>query len=368
MKEGGWKVVHSFMPKRGKEGEVGHRWWWMVIGTLSVVVSHNGISNDSVHNGGDGGDQWWIVEFLDKSKSRVDFDLGKIKPPSSPAGRFTQILSVGIGGSALGPLKVVMSAFDPELFFELRNVGEDKGRYRSRNGLTEFAKKRETGLTCSAGVAPNRLLAKGFHTCVGTGGEKQTAEWYKEKGIEVDVTLSCYGCIYLQNCQLLDPFHASNPYASIEKAWLTLHIQCANCKEMFMTMFEDCLGGNASSSSKKAGIIDKLACHVQFDLKGKSESLKLIGRGEAIRAAGMHIYARAAAKGKRVQADSLEEAMDIVNKNKYSLSHAILTQMRKFQNDKEAGQVGINVLIPAHCHSSHLRDRRHPLRATSIST
>ncbi|KAK9152227.1 hypothetical protein Syun_010536 [Stephania yunnanensis] len=70
-------------------------------------------------------------------KSRVDFDLGKvdlslnnenppiIKPPSSPAGRFTQILSVGIGGSTLGPLKVclqvyeylhgVMSAFDPEL-------------------------------------------------------------------------------------------------------------------------------------------------------------------------------------------------------------------------------------------------------------
>ncbi|KAK9106818.1 hypothetical protein Syun_022829 [Stephania yunnanensis] len=38
-----------------------------------------------------------------------------IKPPSSLAGRFTQILSVGIGGSALGPLKVVMSAFDPEL-------------------------------------------------------------------------------------------------------------------------------------------------------------------------------------------------------------------------------------------------------------
>ncbi|KAK9109647.1 hypothetical protein Sjap_017707 [Stephania japonica] len=29
----------------------------------------------------------------------------RIKPPSSPAGRFTQILSVGIGGSALGPLK-----------------------------------------------------------------------------------------------------------------------------------------------------------------------------------------------------------------------------------------------------------------------
>ncbi|KAK9143455.1 hypothetical protein Syun_012855 [Stephania yunnanensis] len=33
--------------------------------------------------------------------------LHGIKPPSSPAGRFTQILSVGIGGSALGPLKEI---------------------------------------------------------------------------------------------------------------------------------------------------------------------------------------------------------------------------------------------------------------------
>ncbi|KAK9114365.1 hypothetical protein Syun_021162 [Stephania yunnanensis] len=50
----------------------------------------------------------------------------EIKPPSSPAGRFTQILSVGIGGSALGPLKMwVKTRVD-----------------RSRNGLTEFAKKR----------------------------------------------------------------------------------------------------------------------------------------------------------------------------------------------------------------------------------
>ncbi|KAK9151710.1 hypothetical protein Syun_010019 [Stephania yunnanensis] len=29
---------------------------------------------------------------------------------------------------------------------------------------------------------------RGFHTCVGTGGEKQTAEWYKEKGIEVPLS------------------------------------------------------------------------------------------------------------------------------------------------------------------------------------
>ncbi|KAK9168198.1 hypothetical protein Syun_000338 [Stephania yunnanensis] len=71
MKEGGWKVIPSFMPKRGKEGEDDHRWWWMVIGTLSMVGSHNSISNDSVHNGGDGGDKWWTVEFLDKSKLQV---------------------------------------------------------------------------------------------------------------------------------------------------------------------------------------------------------------------------------------------------------------------------------------------------------
>ncbi|KVI06811.1 Phosphoglucose isomerase, conserved site-containing protein, partial [Cynara cardunculus var. scolymus] len=38
---------------------------------------------------------------------------GKIKPPSSPAGRFTQILSVGIGGSALGP-QFVAEALAPD--------------------------------------------------------------------------------------------------------------------------------------------------------------------------------------------------------------------------------------------------------------
>lgn len=26
---------------------------------------------------------------------------------------------------------------------------------------------------------------QGFHTCVGGGGERQTPDWYKEKGIEV---------------------------------------------------------------------------------------------------------------------------------------------------------------------------------------
>ncbi|KAK1432267.1 hypothetical protein QVD17_09162 [Tagetes erecta] len=38
---------------------------------------------------------------------------GKIKPPSSPDGRFTQILSVGIGGSALGP-QFVAEALAPD--------------------------------------------------------------------------------------------------------------------------------------------------------------------------------------------------------------------------------------------------------------
>ncbi|XP_009138293.1 glucose-6-phosphate isomerase 1, chloroplastic [Brassica rapa] len=42
-----------------------------------------------------------------------DIVSGKIKPPSSPAGRFTQILSVGIGGSALGP-QFVAEALAPD--------------------------------------------------------------------------------------------------------------------------------------------------------------------------------------------------------------------------------------------------------------
>lgn len=37
----------------------------------------------------------------------------QIKPPTSPDGRFTQILSVGIGGSALGP-QFVAEALAPD--------------------------------------------------------------------------------------------------------------------------------------------------------------------------------------------------------------------------------------------------------------
>ncbi|XP_039065497.1 glucose-6-phosphate isomerase 1, chloroplastic-like [Hibiscus syriacus] len=42
-----------------------------------------------------------------------DIISGKIKPPPSPEGRFTQILSVGIGGSALGP-QFVAEALAPD--------------------------------------------------------------------------------------------------------------------------------------------------------------------------------------------------------------------------------------------------------------
>ncbi|ONK74179.1 uncharacterized protein A4U43_C03F3620 [Asparagus officinalis] len=48
-----------------------------------------------------------ICAFADKIIS------GEIRPPSSPAGRFTQILSVGIGGSALGP-QFVAEALAPD--------------------------------------------------------------------------------------------------------------------------------------------------------------------------------------------------------------------------------------------------------------
>jgi hypothetical protein len=51
----------------------------------------------------------------------------QIKPPSSQAGRFTQILSIGIGGSSLGP-QFVSEALAPDnpplkvLFQVLRSV------------------------------------------------------------------------------------------------------------------------------------------------------------------------------------------------------------------------------------------------------
>eukprot|EP00262_Sarcandra_glabra_P017275 TRINITY_DN5863_c0_g1_i1.p1 TRINITY_DN5863_c0_g1~~TRINITY_DN5863_c0_g1_i1.p1 ORF type:complete len:538 (+),score=96.77 TRINITY_DN5863_c0_g1_i1:39-1652(+) len=51
-----------------------------------------------------------------------------------------------------------------------------------------------------------------------------------------------------------------------------------------------------------------------------------------------------------MQADTLDEAIDILNKNKYGNGASIFTTSgvaaRKFQNEIEAGQVGINVPIP----------------------
>ncbi|CAA6653422.1 unnamed protein product [Spirodela intermedia] len=51
-----------------------------------------------------------------------------------------------------------------------------------------------------------------------------------------------------------------------------------------------------------------------------------------------------------MQAESLEEAIEIVNKNKYGNGASIFTtsgvHARRFQNEIEAGQVGINVPIP----------------------
>ncbi|XP_045819325.1 methylmalonate-semialdehyde dehydrogenase [acylating], mitochondrial-like isoform X1 [Trifolium pratense] len=51
-----------------------------------------------------------------------------------------------------------------------------------------------------------------------------------------------------------------------------------------------------------------------------------------------------------MEADSLEEALDIINKNKYGNGASIFTTSgvaaRKFQTEIEAGQVGINVPIP----------------------
>ena len=51
-----------------------------------------------------------------------------------------------------------------------------------------------------------------------------------------------------------------------------------------------------------------------------------------------------------LNANSLEEAMDIINKNKYGNGCAIFTKSgasaRKFQRDIECGQIGINIPIP----------------------
>jgi len=51
-----------------------------------------------------------------------------------------------------------------------------------------------------------------------------------------------------------------------------------------------------------------------------------------------------------MQAKSLDDAMDIINANKYGNGTAIFTQSgataRKFENEVNVGQIGINIPIP----------------------
>ncbi|KAL2610830.1 hypothetical protein R1flu_022522 [Riccia fluitans] len=55
-----------------------------------------------------------IVQTVENVRSfAADVVSGKIKPPPCPVGRFTQVLSVGIGGSALGP-QFVAEALAPD--------------------------------------------------------------------------------------------------------------------------------------------------------------------------------------------------------------------------------------------------------------
>ncbi|KAM7257886.1 hypothetical protein ACFE04_013627 [Oxalis oulophora] len=118
----------------------------------------------------------------DVCKFADDVITGKIKPPSSPEGRFTQILSVGIGGSALGPQFVAealapdnpplkirfidntdpagidhqIAQLGPELASTLVIViSKSGGTPETRNGLLEVQKAfREAGLDFSKqGVA-----------------------------------------------------------------------------------------------------------------------------------------------------------------------------------------------------------------------
>ncbi|KAL5982363.1 glucose-6-phosphate isomerase [Asimina triloba] len=117
-----------------------------------------------------------------------DVISGKIKPPSSLAGRFTQILSVGIGGSALGP-QFVAEALAPDnpplkirfidntdpagIDHQIAQLGDELastlvivisksgGTPETRNGLLEVQKAfREAGLDFSKqGIDVREMLA-----------------------------------------------------------------------------------------------------------------------------------------------------------------------------------------------------------------
>lgn len=58
-----------------------------------------------------------------------------------------------------------------------------------------------------------------------------------------------------------------------------------------------------------------------------------------------------------IQADTLEDGIEIINANRYGNGAAIFTQSgataRKFETDINVGQIGINVPIPVRmfCHS-----------------
>ncbi|KAK9109095.1 hypothetical protein Sjap_017155 [Stephania japonica] len=125
-----------------------------------------------------------ICKFAD------DIISGKIKPPSSPDGRFTQILSVGIGGSALGPqfvsealapdnppLKIrfidntdpagidhQIAQLGPELASTLVIViSKSGGTPETRNGLLEVQKAfREAGLEFSKQIKTNPAALLAF--------------------------------------------------------------------------------------------------------------------------------------------------------------------------------------------------------------
>jgi acyl-CoA reductase-like NAD-dependent aldehyde dehydrogenase len=51
-----------------------------------------------------------------------------------------------------------------------------------------------------------------------------------------------------------------------------------------------------------------------------------------------------------IQADTLDDALDIINANKYGNGTAIFTQSgataRKFESEVNVGQIGINIPIP----------------------
>ncbi|KAK9114069.1 hypothetical protein Syun_020866 [Stephania yunnanensis] len=73
-------------------------------------------------------------------------------------------------------------------------------------------------------VIPFLVLVRLPHLCRNQWGETDNAEWYKEKGIEVDVTLSCYGYEEMANGKgkgsrfesLVRELNSKNRYASFE--------------------------------------------------------------------------------------------------------------------------------------------------------